>query len=197
MIYTEPANVYQFDPQGGSELKKQTISKEETWKTAQDIAYYPTRNLLYLLSPEENQIFVLGKSLSGFYKSYNYNYLDESENINLKDGVSITISNFVYVLKSNGDILKFSRGRQVDGFKITDLPNPFSNPAKIYTNADLDNLYVADPENKRIVVFTSDGLFVKQYTSDVFSEIKGLWISEKDKTAYVLSSNKIHQFNLK
>lgn len=190
LLYSEPSQIWKFNPQTNS-LTKISLPLAENWKGASDMASY--LDYLYLLCPSENQIYRYFKTYSGYSKGYPY--LLAGQNIDLGEAKSIAISDFVYVLVG-GKIVKFSQGSLVD-FAIKDLEPKLKNPTKIYTRWNLENLYLLEPEEKRIVVLSDDGSFVKQYRSDLFSEAKGLWVEEKDKKIYLLSGNKIYQFDLK
>ncbi len=144
-----------------------------------------------MLSPEENKIFVHFKTWSGYSKGWDY---VEGE-IDLKNAISIAIPGEVLVLKSDGTILKFSRGYQKD-FETTELPNPLDEPSEIFANTDTENLYIVDKKNKRIVVLDPQGKFINQYICEDFDDISGIYVNEKNSKMYILNKNKVYEINI-
>ena len=98
-------------------------------------------------------------------------------------------------MTEKGQILKFSLG----------LPRPFSltgvfpvvgKSLAIYTDDQLENLYILDNENERVVVVTKDGEYKAQYISSDIRESKGLVVSEKEKKIILLNSDKLLSIEL-
>jgi hypothetical protein len=112
----------------------------------------------------------------------------------LEGAVSIAVDGYIYVLKDDGSLLKFFTGVQED-FEITGLDKPLSNPANVVKDINLDNIYVADTGNSRVVVLDEDGNMVKQYlaNNDSWSDIKGVGITRDEKTLFVLSGSKVYK----
>ncbi len=100
------------------------------------------------------------------------------------------------MLHKDGELTKITQGTTLADFKVKNLPSSFNNPVDIYASETTQNLYIADPENKRIVVLNSEGEFIKQLNADEFANISSLYIEEKSKKGYILSNNKIYQFGL-
>lgn len=155
------------------------------------IALDSYRNYLYLLSPQENQIYRSSKTSAGFSKFFPY--IATYQSFDIRDAKSFTIANFVYVLKNNGQVLKLAGGRILK-FELKNLLSPFKNPTLIYSTEGLNYLYIGDPENKRIVVFDLNGNFVKQFKADSLSSIKGFFVDKKTKEIYFISNNKLYSF---
>jgi hypothetical protein len=146
---------------------------------------------IYVLDKGNNQIY---KFASGtFAKS---NYLSASSSADLADTNAMAIDGSVYVLSKDGSIQKFLRGAS-QPFSITGLSQPLSNPTKIYTNSDSDNLYVLDNGNSRIVVFDKNGKYITEYSSSVIKNAKDFEVVEKDKKVYVLSGGKAYEIDIK
>lgn len=80
----------------------------------------------------------------------------------LRHSVDLAVDGSLYVLQSDGSVLKFTNG----------LPQPFSEsglvakmpgPSQIIANPDDSSVYVVDPSGKRLVRFSKDGAFERQY----------------------------------
>ena len=80
----------------------------------------------------------------------------------LTEAVSLTADGDIFVLKSSGEILKFTSGERVE-FEVAGLADGLSDAQRIYTHTDLPLLYVLDQGGKRLVLISKEGLFQKQY----------------------------------
>ncbi len=175
----------------GQALSKTLFENDKDWKDIGGIAVYNTN--LYLVDKDKNQILKFVNSGSEYQKS---NYFSESVTPDFSKAVSIAIDNNVYVLFSDGNVVKYFKGQAQD-FSLKGLDKPLSNPSKIYANTDFDNIYVLDKGNSRIVVFDKTGNFKAQYLAGVVKNAKDFEVLEKDKKIFVLNNNKIFQIDLK
>ena len=145
-------------------------------------------NYLYFLEPEANQIYKYQRTANGF--AGGKLWITDSET-NIQNAISLAIDGFIYVLKSGGTIDKYLSGVKKD-FAIEELSDPLSSSAKIYTNADLEYLYITDPPNQRIVLFNkTNGSLIEQYASTAFDDLKNVVVSEIEDKMYVLSRDKV------
>jgi DNA-binding beta-propeller fold protein YncE len=99
----------------------------------------------------------------------------------------------IYILKSDGSLIKFLKGAQ-ETFTVSGLDGNFVSPAQVVTDYDFDNIYVADSGNKRVVVLNKQGALVKQYLNndtEAWSDIKGISVSSDEKTLYVLAGSRV------
>ena len=108
----------------------------------------------------------------------------------MENAESVAIDGSIYVGTSDGKILKFGNGRQVD-FTAEVLPQ-FSSSIKIWTSADSSFLYVLEPSTKRLAVLDKEGKIKTQYTSDKFSDLKDFSVVEKENKIYLLSGDFVY-----
>ena len=92
------------------------------------------------------------------------------------------------VIATNGTILKYNSGVKVD-FPIG--ISGMGDKTKIYTNADVTNLYVLDPTGKRIVILNKSGAIIQTLTSSQFNDLKDFAVDETSKIIYVLNNNQL------
>ncbi len=123
-------------------------------------------------------------------------WLSESAEPDLSKIRSITIDGNIWMVSSSGGIFKFSLGNQVN-FNLTGVVPAFTNPIQIYTNEELTYLYVLEPDQKRIVVLTKEGVFVAQYIADGLTEAVDFGVNEEEKQMYVLTGEKIESIDLR
>ncbi len=151
-----------------------------------DIASY--NNYLYLLEPDANQIYKYRRTANGFDNGKSW--ITDSE-VDIRSATSIAIDGFIYVLKSDGTVDKYLSGVKKD-FSVEELSDPISSSAEIYTNADLEYLYVIDSPKQRIILFNKiNGSLIGQYTSSAFDDLKNIVVNEIEDKMYVLNGNKV------
>jgi hypothetical protein len=170
--------------------KKSVITNSSDWKQAGGLSTYIGN--VYVLDKSQNQIFKFVSADSGFVKANYFSTITPD----LSKAVSIAIDSSIYVLTSDGNISKFTKGA-ADTFTVAGLDTPLASPTKIFTNATTDNVYILDNGNSRIVVLDKSGNYKNQYQAGVLKTAKDFEVLEKDKKIYVLSSNKIYQVDLK
>lgn len=115
-----------------------------------------------------------------------------------EDAVSMGIDFSIYVLKKNGEIVSFTSGAQ-DTFEITGIDEPLKDPVQIVVNTDLTNMYVADKGNRRIVVLTKEGAFVKAIkpvNEGSWDDMKGIAVNDAEDKVYVLSGSRVYEVEL-
>lgn len=170
-----------------TERKTTAITNDDLWENGIGIGSYLGN--LYVLDSQ--------KGVIKFVKSGN-SYADSSyfkQTPDLEKAVGMGIDGAIYILFSDGTIRKYTKGAE-DSFKFTGLSTPLSSPSKIYTTADLDNLYILEPKSSRIVVLEKNGTFVKEVSSSVLSKAKDLQVAGDAATAYILSDDKIYSLPL-
>jgi len=177
--------IFSYDKKG--ENKKTIIKNNSFWKEEGGLGIY--NGNAYLLDKKGGILKFVGKS-----ESSKNDYLTSS--VDLTKAVSVSIDSSIYVLFSDGNIIKFTRGKP-DTFKATGLDAPLSSPTRIATAADFDNIYVLDNGNQRIVVLGKEGAYKSQYKTGVLKDAKDFEVLEKDKKILILSSSKLYQIDLK
>jgi hypothetical protein len=178
----------------GADITKGDVSalkiSSDKAKAMTDIITYANR--LYRLDADSGQIWRYPSVSGGFGSEQAYL---QAVNTNLNDAVSLAIDSNVYVLKSNGQVARFLSGGQ-DGFALPAIDPPLQNGAAIWTVADGKYIAIADPQGKRVALFTKDGHLVAQYTSPVFKGPSDVVADEAAKKLYVVDANNIYQLDL-
>ena len=170
-----------------TEKKSTAFTNNDLWENGIGIASFLEN--LYILDTQKGII----KFVKNGNTYSNSSYFKESPD--LKKAVGLTIDGAVYVLFADGSIKKFTKGVE-DAFKLTGLTTPLSQPSKIYTTSELDNLYILETKSSRIVVLEKNGIFVKEVSSSILSKAKDLQVTDDEATAYVLSDNKLYSLPL-
>jgi hypothetical protein len=192
---SDDKNIYFIDSKGIESVdkngngKKVIIDASQLPKNSGGLAVYFGN--FYVVDKDANQISKFVAASSGFGKT---DYLKNSQD--LSQSSAIAIDGSIWVLLKNGSILKFTKGSQ-DALNISGLDNPLSNPIRIATTIDDNNIYVLDSGNSRIVVFDKTGSYKSQYGASVLKTAKDFDVLEANKRIFVLSSGKVYQINLK
>ncbi len=165
---------------------------DEAWKSGVDVTAYG-RNI-YVLNPDDNQIYKYARLRSKYSSGSGYN-----ADADLKGALSIAIDGDIYVLKEGGAIVRLFKGKQQQ-FKIEDLAVDISGSTQIYTSAELDNLYLLDPANKRVVIVTKTESGLSRYYGQVVFEeldsIKGMYVEKNENKLHILTDKEIYKVDI-
>lgn len=189
-------NIYYFNLD--SVVKLETESREITNLTADfknsrqaaDIDAYNGR--LYLLDKQNSQIYrynIAKNSLTGAQAWLN-------EKADFADAVNMAIDGSIYILKNNGQLLKYLKGRGQE-FKLAEVEPKLENPSKLIVSPELKYIYILEPSNKRLVVFDKTGVFLIQYQSDQFNDLKDFTVDEINKKIYFLDKTSVYGIEAK
>lgn len=171
-----------------SKKEEEIVKNDDFWT---DLGGFDSYNgNLYVLDRKKG-VLKFTDTADGYTQS-DY-FKDKSPDLALAMDMSIDSS--VFILKSDGKILKFTKGAQ-DAFAISSLIQPFKSPTRIFTNADTASLYILDAGNNRLVRLAKNGTFEKDFASTAFGSTKDIVVSEKDKKGLVLANDKIYEFPL-
>ncbi len=176
-----------------SEISKEGDNREELlennddWVNAVSIGNY--QGNLYVLDKSKGVIkFVAGTDGYGKTDYFTTNKPDLSKT------VSMAIDGSIWILSADGTISKYTRG-QKDEFLIRDL-GVLKKPVQIFTNADMDYLYVMDTGGGKIIQIQKEGSVKMSYRADILSNAKAFTVTNDGKIIYVLSDNKIWKLSL-
>jgi hypothetical protein len=129
------------------------------WESPQAIkTYYGS---LYVLDPGRENIIKYVPT-GDDYGDPPVSYFQESGDIQWASVVDMAIDDSVYVLLSNGSIMKFAGG-EPETFAQEGLYPPLESPAAIFASTDSDSVFVAEPCQERIVEFSRAGQFIRQF----------------------------------
>lgn len=120
-------------------------------------------------------------------------WLKEGVTPDLAKTTSIAIDGSIWVLSTDGQVTKFTRGVQ-DAFRITGLDKKLNTPVSIYTDGTLDNFYILDKGNSRIVEISKTGEFKKEYTGPELGEGVGLVVYSD--SIFLITPNKLFEIKL-
>lgn len=189
-VYSEDKGILKVDT---TNSKIATVAKsDKEWGSIKDI--YGFAGNVYVLDSGKNMIWKYlpaGDSYSGKRE-----YFSKNTTADLGGALRMQIESSIYILKSGGEILRFTKGDK-DNFSYSGLPSGVKDPKSIFTSSDVDNLYVLDSGNSRLLILTKTGSYKGQITGNKFGTATDLVVDEVDKKVYLLDGSKIFQADLK
>ncbi|PIP34251.1 hypothetical protein COX21_03910 [Candidatus Falkowbacteria bacterium CG23_combo_of_CG06-09_8_20_14_all_41_10] len=176
--------------------EKLAINKMALTEGQNLIGLYNYTDKLYALDKAKNQLYryVLTGSEYPKAESRLKSKLDASDvtyfTIDNEAGAEIGT---MYFLKSSGEVKKFYAGIEDNKFTIDSIEPKITGATMIKV---LTDIYILDPANKRLAVFTRKGKTKKQYQSEQLAKLKDFSVDEKSKKAYLLSDNIVYELPL-
>lgn len=156
-------------------------------------------NRIYMLDGLEGQIYkyTYKGTMERFGVAEEY-VVDKTD---LKGAVDLAIDGSVYVLESDGGIVKFYAGEKQDFFINKAPAAKIASPTRIYTNEKLSEVFVLDGSERRVFVYgkegsTGDLTYKAQYLFDGVSELRDLYVDASTNTLYVMSGDKVFKKDL-
>ena len=184
-IYWLDNGLTRYTPESG-EVAPLSVSRNGV-----DLQYYGGK--MYILSPETGQVYKHQRTASGFDGGSAWIISGVSS---VTDGIALTIDGYLWILKSDGSILRYLAGKETD-WKVGVVEPSLLSAKDIWTDEASKYLYVLDAAGKRVVVFDKDkGTLVVQYENEAFSDLKSMIVDEVNKKISVLSGNKVYQFEM-
>jgi len=120
------------------------------------------------------------------------NWLNKDQDPELANAQSLAIDGSIYVSRADGTIIEYRQGKKAREIKPK-LSPPLAGGSQLFTSGEMKNLYILDQINKRIIAFNKKDDFTTQYISSKFDSLKDFWVSQDEKTIYILNGSKIYR----
>ena len=166
------------------------------WISGKDVKTY--LRFLYILSPENNQIYKYERLSNRYGAPTEYNV-----NGKLEGALDMAIDGPVFVIKRGGEVVKLFRG-ETQPFVIRHAPeqNILSTATKVFKAAG-SNLYFLDPTGARVVVVTDGGTtgessYKTQYVleGDQIGTLQDLFVDADEGHLYVMDEKRLYVVDL-
>jgi hypothetical protein len=175
-----------------------TIMKTEDpagWVTGKSMEAY--LRYLYILSPENNQIYKYERLSNRYGPPSPYNV-----NGDVSSGIDMAIDGSVFILKDDGTVLKLLRG-EVKPFVIRHAPEDLLKNASRIIKVSDGSMYFLDPVAGRVIVVadggpTGESTYVKQYVleGDQIGKLTDIYVDPDETRAYVIDEKRIYAVDL-
>ncbi len=166
---------------------KKIIENDKDWKEVIDMKIY--NGNIYLLDKGKDEVYKYLVAEGGY--SSKQSYFTAESAVGLSDASSMAIDSAVYISFSNY-VAKYISGVR-DEFK-TNFPDDKLAFTKVFTNKDLNKVYIWDKDGGVIYVLSKNGIYEKQIKSSIISKAADFVVFEN--FAYLLAGQKIYKINL-
>ncbi|PLX28146.1 hypothetical protein C0583_02865 [Candidatus Parcubacteria bacterium] len=143
---------------------------------------------IYLLNPSAGQIYRHQRTGNNFGSPTPW----INDGSNIENAINLAIDGNIYILFSDASIKRYLRGSEVD-FDLELCDPPLESPTKIKLSQEEDFLYILEPKNRRMLVYSKDGQFQMQYMSETFDDLKDFVVNEENKKLYFLNGTLVYQ----
>lgn len=148
---------------------------------------------IYVLNPEKRVLYRYSED-DGSY-SEPIGWFKSSQGIDFSTISSMAIDGDVWIGTQSGEVFRFTAGES-QAFDIQGIPSELTSPIRIHTSDSLENLYILEPEKKRLVILSKDGVFIRQIESSSLASATGLFANEQLKKAFAVSGSIVFEIPL-
>ncbi|MBI3969458.1 MAG: hypothetical protein HY329_27755 [Chloroflexi bacterium] len=164
------------------------LSGVTDWKRAR-VATSPAG--LFVLAPEERLLARIRRNDQAWQQP---EPATTGNGDRLAGAIDVAADAGLFVLNRDGRIEHYFEGKLVPF--SGDLPDTdLKAPTRIFTSVGTRSVYVADPENRRVVRFAKSGRFEQQYVTgdgpNVFADLRAFHVDEARGRLFVLSGRKL------
>lgn len=201
---------------GANDLSRRTVSKDNSayysdgqqiWKINGEKISTTTISLsgeLSAIDTYNNKLYVLAKPQNQVYRyaldpqnnwtggESRIKGVADFQNVNSWSIDNSTTQGAIYLLRTDGQVLKYFDGQKQD-FSLAAAEPVFDKSGIIRV---AKNIYILDPSNKRLLIFSKEGKFINQYQSEQFNSLTDFAVDRAEKTIYLLSGQAIYQIKL-
>lgn len=153
-----------------------------------DFASYNSN--LYFLDPSASKIFRSLYGESGWAKPTIW----LKEAVSLDKALNFALNGSLYVLLSDGTVLKFDAGK-LSSFSLSGYSKTLSKNTFIYAGSGIDDIFLVDREGRKIVRFNDLGVYQKTYdlSGSEIGSLDSLYVSPETLNLYLLSGTKVYE----
>ncbi len=149
-------------------------------------------NNLYVIDNNNKQIYKWRRNADNY--GSRSEWLSDKGDADLSQASSLTIDGNIYVATNSGQLYKFFTGSK-ENFTLATIEPELTQIKKIYTNPDINNIYLLDANSNRIIAVNKEGAFIAQYQFDLL-DAKIADFSITNNKLYFISGNKLYQAEL-
>ena len=150
---------------------------------------------LYLVDQGRNQILKYVAAEGAWTSAVTY--FAPGVNVDLSGVSDMAIDGDVWLTRADGSLARFTQGKPND-LPIRDLDTPITKSVGVVTSEKINNVYVADAGNQRIIqIDKTSGKFQRQFKPrgqdrDAFNFLKTLAVDEQNKKFFFVNGNQIY-----
>ena len=147
---------------------------------------------IYFLDSSAGTVFVSSSDGQNFNTPREY----PLQGVDLRKSQALAIDGYIYVLKADGTIAKFSRGGP-DEFSYKNVPAGLTTATgfTLFTDETLEHVFVVT-RDARIMVFNKTGAYIRQIVLPTAAEIKAATFSPTRNAIWVISEDQIFEVSI-
>jgi hypothetical protein len=191
--YTNANHLFRFDLEGNA--APLACGTDQTWAKASQGQEFLGN--LYLLDSTAGQIWKFRPEGENFSQAIEYLNTLQTD---IKNAKSFTIDGYIYVITRTNKLIKMLSGTLQTDFKPHDIPTPLTkikDGVDIYTDADLNFIYILDKGNHRVIEIDKEGLYTRQYVlPESLNDLKQVFVSQKTKKLYVMNASAVYEIEM-
>lgn len=184
MLATDTPGIALFDTKTNT-VTGQDIALPGTAPAINSLGVYGNR--LYTYDRAAANIFAFSKTLRGYTGGAAWITDQGFPKDNIKN---IAIDGSIYTLHADGVIRNLYKGQAQD-FAVDAVEPDLKGATKIITWDNAANLYVFDPVNKRVLVFSKEGKLQRQVLLDVAQDLSDVAITPDESAILALDGTRV------
>ncbi len=197
LVLDESGALLEYEPSAG--IRVLPAAARAQLQDPRAIAGYEGR--LLVLDAKLNQILVFEPG-SGGYDTAPVPYT--GTDLMLSGVVDMAVDGDVYLLYADGLVVKL-RGGERTAFELTGLSTRVKNPTSVFVTPDTEDrpgsVYITDSGNSRVVQFTKDGQFVRQFlpergSESLFYGLTSVYVDEAAQKMVLMCGNDLRLANV-
>jgi hypothetical protein len=169
-----------FELRPGSPPAPLAIRRSSTWSSVAAISAYDGN--LYVLDPAGNQVHRYLPSATGFDSEPTSALTGQ---VRLADAEIMAVAGDIYLGLKDGVVRRYNAGVEMP-FELPSIDRQVKTITDIVAMSNSEEVYIADAGNKRIVVASRDGRFLRQYVSNTMTDVRALALDPTGSQLFVV-----------
>lgn len=148
---------------------------------------------VYVLNPIKRSLYRYAKQKDGY--SNPIGWLQDPLGVAYDTVTSLTVDGDVWVTTSAGELKKFTAGK-ITSLSLAPVEPKIANPIVLATVEGSQELYILEPAAKRIVIYSKEGMLLKQVISPSLAAAQTLIVNVSSNTLFVINGSLVYALNL-
>jgi hypothetical protein len=153
------------------------------------LAFAAFHERMYMLDARTRAVYRYEVTPEGFQL---WSPWSDEDTLDFSQATTFAVDGSIYITFSDHDIVRLVQGKRLP-FSIDAIRPPLERVTAIATKEDSPFLYLLDPPQRRVVIIEKEnGSLVAQYTSPLFTDLRGVFPDETAKRVYLLNGDTIY-----
>lgn len=148
---------------------------------------------IYVFNPERRNIYRYAQGSSGY--SDPIGWLTDPLGIPFDQVKDWAIDGDIWITSNQGEVKRFQSGSELD-FQIAGMENPLTGSLQVVTDESMENLYLMEPAQSRVVILSKNGDFLREVSNQSIGAATDFVVNADETTAYLVSGSTIFELEL-